>query len=62
MNEHLKELMIQAGYAAPELAERAQILAELLVRECGRIAFEQWCENRENESAQWTIVRHFGVE
>ena len=31
MNERLKELMLQAGYAAPELAGRAHVLAELLV-------------------------------
>ena len=34
MNERLKELMIEAGYAAPELAGRANKLAELIVREC----------------------------
>lgn len=33
MNERLKELMLQAGYAAPELAGRAQKLAELLLAE-----------------------------
>lgn len=31
MNERIKELMIEAGYAAPELAIRAQKLTELLV-------------------------------
>lgn len=34
MNDRLKELMIEAGYAAPEVAGRAQKLAELIVREC----------------------------
>ena len=34
MNERLKELMLEAGYAAPELAGRANKLAELIVREC----------------------------
>ncbi len=34
MNERLRELMIEAGYAAPELAGRAQCLAELIVNEC----------------------------
>lgn len=34
MNERIKELMIEAGYAAPEIAPRAQKLAELIIREC----------------------------
>ena len=34
MNERVKELMQAAGYAAPELAGRAQKLSELIVNEC----------------------------
>ena len=34
MNERIKELMLEAGYAAPEIAGRASLLAELIVREC----------------------------
>lgn len=34
MNERLKELMLEAGYVAPELAPRAQRLAELIIEEC----------------------------
>ena len=37
MNERLKELMLAAGYAAPELTGRAQQLAELIVRECTKV-------------------------
>jgi hypothetical protein len=33
MNERLRELMLEAGYAAPELAGRANKLAELIVKE-----------------------------
>jgi hypothetical protein len=36
MNEKLRELMLEAGYAAPEIAGRATKLAELIVRECAR--------------------------
>lgn len=36
MNLRLKELMIKAGYAAPELAGRAHKLAELIVEECAK--------------------------
>jgi hypothetical protein len=31
MNKRLKELMLEAGYAAPEIALRAQALAKLVV-------------------------------
>lgn len=31
MNQNLKQLMLEAGYAAPELATRAQKLAQLLI-------------------------------
>ena len=34
MNERINELMLEAGYAAPELAFRAHKLVELVVREC----------------------------
>jgi hypothetical protein len=32
MNERVKALMLEAGYAAPEIAGRANKLAELLLR------------------------------
>ena len=38
MNERILELMKQADYPAPELALRAQKLAELIVRECADVA------------------------
>lgn len=38
MNERLKQLMEEAGYAAPELAGRAKMLAELLLRDVIDIA------------------------
>jgi hypothetical protein len=40
MNERLKQLMQEAGYAAPEIASRANKLAELIVQECINIAYE----------------------
>ncbi len=33
MNERIKRLMLEAGYAAPELAGRANKLIELVVKE-----------------------------
>ena len=37
MNERLRELMVQADYPAPEIALRAQKLAELVVRDCANV-------------------------
>ena len=63
MNERLRELMSEAGYAAPELACRAQVLAELIVRECAEFADEH---NDYSEGVTLGVGRaikqHFGVE
>lgn len=37
MNERIKELMLEAGYAAPEIALRAQKLAELIINDCASV-------------------------
>ena len=34
MNEKLRELMLEAGFAAPEIAGRGQRLAKLIVQHC----------------------------
>ena len=40
MNELLKGLMLKAGYAAPEIAGRAHVLAELIVEHCAGVCEE----------------------
>ena len=62
MNENLKRLMKQADYPAPELALRAQKLAELIVRECA-----EWIKNTDSdpdigEEDAKALLEHFGVE
>ena len=72
MNEKIKELMLEAGYAAPEIAGRAQKFAELIVRECMKL-----CEHESNddeydqydmgmsvkaEDIKASIMKEFGVE
>lgn len=61
MNERLKELMIEAGYAAPEIAGRANKLAELIVRECDRFVAE-WYDPSEPWMRPGDLLKHFGVE
>ena len=68
MNERIRELMVQADYPAPELALRAQKLAELIVRECAGIVDNKIEVSRYVHEAELlrecstTIKLHFGVE
>lgn len=75
MNERIRELMLEAGYAAPELAGRANKLAELIVRECIDVVkptpdHEVWAQSYLGgvnglellEDKITKIKQHFGVE
>ncbi len=53
MNKRIKELMSEAGYAAPEIAGRAQKLAELIIQEC---------IDRCDDHSERKIRKHFEVE
>lgn len=41
MNERIRQLAIEAGYAAPELAGRMQKFADLLVADVVKVILEQ---------------------
>lgn len=58
MNNRILELMKQADYPAPEIALRAQKLAELVVRECADVAFLE----ANSRKTQRAVLQHFGVE
>lgn len=66
MNSRLRELMLEAGYAAPELAGRALKLAELIVQECaGQCDLEAGLKYSPNSSSsradcKQRILNHFG--
>jgi hypothetical protein len=69
MNERIKQLLNQAGIYQPDRfdaidgSNQMEKFAELIVRECARVAFEsdltmaigQW-------GADSAILKHFGVE
>jgi hypothetical protein len=60
MNNRILELMRQADYPAPEIALRAQRLAELIVRECCTAM-----ESTDRHRSDYFIAKvkeHFGVE
>jgi hypothetical protein len=60
MNEKIKELMLEAGFAAPELAGRANKFAELLVQECADLAYSY---NIYGRGRAWNLIikEHFGI-
>jgi hypothetical protein len=67
MNERLKQLMLEAGYAAPEIAGRANKLADLIVQECIGIVQKRYMgdNNREDMEVRRcaeALQKHFGVE
>lgn len=67
MNDRLKELMLEAGYAAPEIAGRAQKLAELLIYECIEQVYPRWIKDHDHvdptnlADAVMRIKEQFGV-
>ncbi len=63
MNERLRELMLEAGYAAPELAGRAHKLAELLLNESCKV-LQGWKGEPfpfDEDLAVSLLREHFGV-
>ena len=57
MNKRFQQLMLEAGYAAPELAGRANLLAELIIFECIKLAVFKG-----DSSTAKAIKEHFGLQ
>jgi hypothetical protein len=62
MNDRLKQLMLEAGYAAPELAGRANKLAELIIKECGVALHPMLRDQISRGQGVDLIKKHFGVD
>ena len=64
MNERIKELMKQADYPAPELALRAQKLAELIVQDLIYSMIKRYGDDDELpiEEIKFFVKEHFGVK
>jgi len=58
MNTHILELMRQADYAAPELAKRAQVLADLIIED----NIQTLINNGYTDAAKCLHDVHFGIE
>ena len=61
MNERIRELMKQADYPAPEIALRAQKLAELIVKETMQVVANNLPQNTYLDVAD-AVIEHFGVK
>ena len=59
MNEQIRELMVQADYPAPEIALRAQKLAELIVRECMKEAWEEIVTDEDIAQEKDPLIREY---
>jgi hypothetical protein len=57
MNNQIKNLMLEAGYAAPEIAGRAQVFSQLLIKDCIRILHN----NGYDDAAKCLSDVHFGT-
>ena len=69
MNERMYELINQCfiGTTDGKLSElntvaNVEKFAELIVRECANIAFEEWQHNGGSASGESAILKYFGVE
>ena len=63
MNELIEKIYVAACLTAGNLDERefCEKFAELIVRECGNIAFEHWALTHDT-SSQEVILKYFGIE
>jgi hypothetical protein len=65
MNERIKQLAREAGFYANPDVEKFEKFAELIVQECGDIAYKAYWDNPETVRGihiKEKIKQHFGVE
>lgn len=54
MNQRILKLMLEAGFAAPEIAGRARKLVQLIVEECAKE-----CEEQDPRPDQWSEMHEY---
>jgi len=58
MNERIKELMREADYPAPEIAKRAQVLCDLIIKD----NIQTLINNGYDDAAKCLHDVHFGMD
>ena len=61
MNENLKRVMLEAGYACPEMATRAKELARLLINEVYKEC-KPYFDDTNQGDVERALKEHFGVK
>ena len=72
MNERIRELWEKAAESTAAYPSgqnnswETQVnfldkFAELIVRECGKVAFDDWCEGTNESSSELAILKYFNV-
>jgi hypothetical protein len=62
MNERIQELKDKAWATCEEPEQYMDKVAELIVRECANIAFDEYAATDGADSGESAILKHFGVE
>ena len=62
MNERIQELKDKAWATCEEPEQYMDKFAELIVRECANIAFDEYAATDGADSGESAILKHFGVE
>lgn len=58
MNQRIRQLMLEANYAAPEIASRAQLLSQLVIEDC----IQTLRNNGYDDAAECLHDVHFGMD
>ena len=70
MNERIQKLAVEAEDYADGIVDQGgefhetytQKFAELIVRECANIAFDEYAATNGTDSGESAILKHFGVD
>ena len=61
-SEHTALLQVSTEHTMYEVPAGFIVkFAELIVRECGKVAFDDWCEGTNESSSEIAILKHFNV-
>lgn len=62
MNKNIEQLMLNAGFVAPELAGRAQLFSTFLVKDCIVRILKDVDSGIDTKEALLKVLLHYGIE